>query len=329
MEKSISLQHDVPVFIQSIIDLVPVFEGRSVDWQVPMSFSESQIRMPKPLVSIIAPCYNAERFLEDAIRSIFAQDYENFEVIVVDDGSTDNSIAMLEALQQRYSFQLYRQANQGVSAALNHGLQYAQGVYLSTPDLDDIMLPSSVRLRAEYLDKHPEVGCVGALVSYMDCDGNMIKCQSRDHIEYLSFDDVLRGAVVVGAPVALYRMKAMRDANGYDPEIKVQDFQATLRIAHLGYEMHVIPQIVTRYRRHPNNLSRKYKVLLDADLRAIEPYRDHPEYQRGRTLLVNKALKYAAVADKRYAWKLLRSIPFKYADRTTWRRCMRLLFSYR
>jgi len=65
-------------------------------------------------------------------------------------------------------FQLYRQANQGVSAALNHGLRYAKGVYLSTPDLDDIMLPSSVRIRAEYLDNHPAVGCVGALISYMD-----------------------------------------------------------------------------------------------------------------------------------------------------------------
>ncbi|KPW79220.1 Glycosyl transferase, group 2 family protein [Pseudomonas syringae pv. cerasicola] len=295
----------------------------------PMMPSESQSLTPQPLVSIVAPCYNAERFLEAALQSIFAQDYGNFEVIIVDDGSTDNSIAMLESLQARYPFQLYRQANQGVSAALNHGLRHAKGVYLSTPDLDDIMLPFSLRIRAQYLDEHPEVGCVGALISYMDCDGNTIKCQSRDYIERLTFDDVLRGAVVVGAPVALYRMQAMRDANGYDPEIKVQDFQATLRIARLGYEMHVIPEVVTRYRRHPNNLSRKYKVLLEADLKSIEPYREHPEYQSGRTQVVNKALKYAAVADKRYAWSLLRTIPWKYFNGTTWRRCKRLLLSYR
>ena len=280
------------------------------------------------MVSIVAPCYNAERFLEVAIQSIFAQDYENFEVIVVDDGSTDNSIAMLESLQQRYPFQLYRQANQGVSAALNHGLRYAKGVYLSTPDLDDIMLPSSVRIRAEYLDNHPAVGCVGALISYMDSDGKEIKNQSRDYIERLTFDDILRGAVVVGAPVALYRMKAIKDAGGYDPQIRVQDFQATLKIAHLGYEIHVLPEIVTRYRRHPNNLSRKYKVLLEADLKSIEPYRDHREYQSGRTQAINKALKYAAVADKRYAWGLLFSIPWRQFNITTLRRCIRLLLCY-
>lgn len=294
-----------------------------------MTPSETQCSAPKPLVSIIAPCYNAERFLEAAIESIFSQDYDNFEVIIVDDGSSDNSIAMLEALQQRYTFQLYTQPNQGVSAALNHGLKYARGVYVSTPDLDDIMLASSVRIRAEYLDEHPQVGCVGALIQYMDCDGNNVKSQSRSEIERLQFDDILRGAVVVGAPVALYRMQAIKDAGGYDPEIKVQDFQMTLRIARKGYHIHVLPVIVTRYRRHPNNLSRKYKVLFDADLKSIEPYRDHPDYQAGRTQIVNKALKYAAVSDKRYAWSLLCSIPLKYVDRTTWRRCKRLLLSYR
>src|SRR5690606_8523744 len=121
-----------------------------------------------PLVSIVAPCYNAEKYLEEAIASIFAQDYPNFEVIIVDDGSSDNSIAMLRQLQQTHDFQLYAQANQGVSAALNHGLRYAKGDSVSTPDLDDIMLPQSVRIRVDYLDQHRQVGCVGALIIYID-----------------------------------------------------------------------------------------------------------------------------------------------------------------
>lgn len=115
-----------------------------------------------PLVSVVAPCFNAEKYLEEALRSIYAQDYPNFEVIIVDDGSTDASYAMLEQLQASYGFQLYRQRNQGVSAALNLGLQHARGDYVATPDLDDIMLPHSLSVRAEYLDQHPEVGCVGA-----------------------------------------------------------------------------------------------------------------------------------------------------------------------
>lgn len=278
-----------------------------------------------PLVSIIAPCYNAEKYLEAALVSIYAQDYRNFEVIIVDDGSTDNSIAMLDALRAKYDFQFYSQANQGVSAALNHGLKYAKGQYVCTPDLDDIMLPASVRLRAEYLDAHPEVGCVGALIVYMDSDGNDTKTQKLSGIRQLSFDEILGEALVVGAPVSLYRMDALKAVNFYDPDIKVQDFQMTLKIAHRGFGMHILPVSVTRYRRHPNNLSRRYKVLLEADMRTIAPYCEHPAYARGRTAIINKALKYAVVGDKAYAWKLLRSIPLRQINRITLRRIKRLL----
>ncbi len=278
-----------------------------------------------PLVSIIAPCYNAEKYLDVALSSIFAQDYQNFEVIIVDDGSSDNSLAMLRALQGKYDFQLYSQINQGVSAALNHGLKYAQGDYVCTPDLDDIMLPSSVRLRADYLNQHPEVGCVGALIIYMDSDGNDTKTQKLSGIQKLSFDEILGDAIVVGAPVSLYRMDALRSVDFYDPEIKVQDFQMTLKIASKGYEVHVLPVSVTRYRRHPNNLSRRYKILLDADMRTIAPYRSHPAYNRGLTAIINKALKYAVVNDKKYAWTLIRSIPLRQLNKTTFRRFKRLL----
>ena len=279
-----------------------------------------------PLVSIVAPCYNAEKYLEEAIQSIFGQEYPNFEVIVVDDGSTDNSVALLKQLQKTYDFQLYTQPNQGVSAALNHGLRYAKGDYVSTPDLDDIMLPQSLRVRVDYLNQRPNVGCVGALIIYMDSDGKTIKQQQRDQIRTYNFDQILSQAVVIGAPVALYRMSAMRSAGFYAPHLRVQDFQMTLRIARLGYEVHELPVCVTRYRRHPNNLSRKYKVLLQADLEAIEPYLSHPAYQSARTQLLNKALKYAVVEDKKEAWKLLRSIPWRHMNRTSFKRLKRLLF---
>ncbi|KAB0498615.1 glycosyltransferase family 2 protein [Pseudomonas vancouverensis] len=287
---------------------------------------QDQSVSPAPLISIVAPCYNAEKYLEEAIKSIFAQQYPNFEVIIVDDGSSDNSIEMLRELQKTYDFQLYTQRNQGVSAALNHGLRYAKGVYVSTPDLDDIMLPHSLSVRADYLDKNPRVGCVGALIIYMDSDGNTLKQQQRTKVRTYTFDEILRHAVVIGAPVALYRMSAMRQAGFYAPNLRVQDFQITLRIARLGYEVHELPVCVTRYRRHPNNLSRKYKVLLQADLDAIAPYANHPDYLSARTHLVNKALKYAVIEDKKEAWQLLRSIPWRHLNRTSLRRMRRLIF---
>ncbi len=289
--------------------------------------ASSQATEPQgaPLVSIVAPCYNAGKYLEEAIHSIFAQDYRHLEVIVVDDGSTDNSLAMLRQLQQNYDFQLYSQENQGVSAALNHGLKHAKGTYVATPDLDDVMLPHSIRVRAQYLDEHPQVGFVGALVIYMDSEGRTIKEQRRDHIQVYTFDDLLRDATVIGAPTALYRMSTLQHAGFYDPLLRVQDFQITLRIARLGYEIHELPISVTRYRRHPNNLSRKYRLMLKSDLQAIEPYRDHPAYELARTVLVHKALKYAVVEDRKEAWQLLRSIPWRHWNKTSFKRLKRLV----
>ncbi|WP_426150602.1 glycosyltransferase family 2 protein [Pseudomonas sp. DC3000-4b1] len=281
-----------------------------------------------PLISVIAPCYNAERYLEQALESIYAQDYPNFEVIIVDDGSSDRSLEMLRQLQPRYGFALYTQANQGVSGALNTGLKHARGVYVATPDLDDVMLPHSLSVRARYLDQHPDVGLVGALIHYMDEHGTLRKQQRPRGIRQLDFASILANGEVVGAPVSLYRMEALRAVEGYDPDIRVQDFQITLRIARRGYGVHIIPEVVTHYRRHPNNLSRRYKVLLESDLRTIEPYKGHPAYARGRVTLINKALKYAVIQDKRDAWRLLREIPWRLIDGTTLRRVKRLLFHY-
>ncbi|KAB5421342.1 glycosyltransferase family 2 protein [Pseudomonas aeruginosa] len=295
-----------------------------------------------PLVSVVAPCFNAEKYLEEALRSIYEQDYPNFEVIIVDDGSTDNSYAMLEQLQKVHGFQLYRQQNQGVSAALNFGLQHARGA-----DAADFRVLVEVRgAHAQRVRQHDVVQvrrgyvvaagvlqaevqrCADALVIYIDSEGQETKRQNGNRIRQLDFDYLLGNAYVCGAPVSLYRMEALRAAGFYDPEIKVQDFQMTLRIASQGYQIHKLPVLVTRYRRHPDNLSRRYKVLLDADLRTIAPYQSHPAYERGRTELVNKALKYAVVADKRHAWQLLRSLPLRQWNRTTFRRLKRFLLHH-
>lgn len=279
-----------------------------------------------PLVSVVVPCFNAMVYLDESLRSIYAQDYPNFEVIVVDDGSTDGSLEHLRQLQPAYGFRLYSQANAGVSAALNHGLGHARGVYVATPDLDDIMLPHSLSVRAAYLDEHPDVGSVGALVTYIDPQGKTLKSQSASAVTVWDFDTVLRESMVIGAPVSLYRMDVLRQVGFYEAGIRVQDFQMTLRITAAGYPIHVLPTLITRYRRHPNNLSRNYRVLLEADLKAIEPYRDHPAYEQGWVAVINKALKYAVVQNKRDAWRMLRMIPWRMMDRTTLKRVRRLLF---
>jgi alpha-1,6-rhamnosyltransferase len=292
------------------------------------SFAASTSDAEPPLVSIVAPCFNGIKYLEQALVGIFSQTYPNREVIIVDDGSSDGSLERLQELQDTYDFQLYSQANQGVSAALNFGLQFAKGKYVATPDLDDVMLPESLAVRVAYLEANPEVGVVSANSRYIDTEGNVLKDEKRNHASRYDFADILKNARVCGAPTALYRMQALRDAEFYDPAIKVQDFQITLRITHAGYVIDAIPVLITLYRRHPNNLSRRYKRVLEADLAAIEPYRQHPSYQQGRAALLHKALKYAVREDKPDAWRLISQIPLGQWNKVTIQRVKRLVLSW-
>ncbi|MCG8909489.1 glycosyltransferase [Pseudomonas sp. DP-17] len=296
---------------------------------MPTSSPDTEVPVDYPLISVLVPCYNRERYIEEALLSILGQDYPNFELIVVDDGSQDRSAEKIQALQQQHGFQFYRQANQGVSAALNAALSHARGELVATPDSDDIMLPGRLSLQARYLREHPQVGCLGGRAVYIDANGKHLKGGPGSAVRRYSFDELLGEAIAIGATVAMYRREAMERAGRYDPQIRIQDFQMTLKIAHLGYGVEVLPEVVSGYRRHEGNLSRTaYKNQLHYDRMAVAPYRDHPAYGSGMTCILNKALKQSVVNDKGYAWSLLLQLPPWRWNRITLRRVRHLLFKF-
>lgn len=284
-----------------------------------------------PLVSILVPCFNHEHYIEECLLSILRQDYDNFELIVVNDGSTDASAEKIEALRQIHGFQFYQQENQGVSAALNTALNHAQGEFIITHDSDDVMLEGRVRRQVAYMQEHPEVGLLGAKVIYIDAEGTRIKHRVSDHgeVQRWTFDELLASAYAVGAPVALYRREAIDKVGGYDPKIKVQDFQMTLKIARLDYRVDILPDFVTLYRRHDTNISKvEYKSQLTYDLQVIEAYKDSPAYELARLAVINKALKESVVADKPFARGLFASVPVYRWNRLTWKRFRHFIFKY-
>lgn len=112
-----------------------------------------------PLVTVIMPAYNAERFIADAINSVRRQTFENWELIVVNDGSTDNTKAVvLSIIDSRIRY--FEQPNHGVSNARNHALQYCAGDYIVFLDADDELTPDSLRLRAELAEANPHIAFV-------------------------------------------------------------------------------------------------------------------------------------------------------------------------
>ena len=113
------------------------------------------------LVSVIIPCYNGERFIDQSIASVYLQDYTPIELIVVDDGSTDGSAERIQAWKERFTqkgdtLKYLYQTNQGQAAATNYGLKHVTGQYLSLLDADDVFLPGSLSTRREFLEAHPD-----------------------------------------------------------------------------------------------------------------------------------------------------------------------------
>src|SRR5919112_291203 len=124
-----------------------------------------------PLVSVVIPCYNQAHFLGEAIESVLAQSYPNFEIIVVDDGSTDDT----SEVAGRYpKVRLVRQENQGLSGARNAGLARSEGEYVVFLDADDRLLPEALETGLEYLDAHSECAFASGRYRFIGGDGSFL-----------------------------------------------------------------------------------------------------------------------------------------------------------
>lgn len=136
--------------------------------------------------SVIIPCYNYEKYIEESIKSVLLQDFDGFELIVVNDGSQDNSLDAIYRAVEKYKksskaigVKVIDQENKGVSAALNKGINSSVGEYILTHDADDIMCEGRIRLQVNYLEKNPEVGCVGGKTQRIDANNNVVSVKSR------------------------------------------------------------------------------------------------------------------------------------------------------
>lgn len=129
-------------------------------------------KMIAPLVSIVMPVFNDERFLKEAIESILSQTLTDFELIVINDGSTDSSKAILDTYLKDIRLKVFDQENQGLVAALNRGCSLAKGKYIARMDGDDISLPRRLEKQVAFLETHENAGVVGAWTALIDEENN-------------------------------------------------------------------------------------------------------------------------------------------------------------
>lgn len=275
-----------------------------------------------PLVTIITPAYNRADLIGATIESVLEQDYPHLEYIVLDDGSSDRTLAMIKEYDGRLRWESH--ANIGETATVNRGFALARGEIIGVVNSDDPLLPGAVSKLVAALLAHPE-----AVVAYPDwqmIDGDGVTLQVVRTYDYHGPAEMVRRHYCLPGPGALFRRRVVDELGGRDPAFRyVGDLDFWFRAALIGPLLRV-PEVLATFRSHGDSatVSQQGSAMADEHLALVEKFfrrRDlPPAVQEIRAEAIGSACFVAATvcgAGARrqkldYLWRALRASPAKY-----------------
>ena len=221
-------------------------------------------------VTVQIPVYNGEKYLKECLESILNQSFTDFECLIIDDGSSDGSAAVIESFRDPRVRFVRNERNMGISLTRNRGFDLARGEYIALMDCDDVCPPERLARQVAFMDAHPEVGICGSWVQEMYPDGQMIKEQLR---RYPQDDAPIRRMMMQDCPLwnpSLMLRKSMVRQHRlyYNPDFKLgEDFDLVVRAAAVT-QLANIPEALLYYRRHENQIStrRTFEAHRNANL---------------------------------------------------------------
>jgi glycosyltransferase involved in cell wall biosynthesis len=224
----------------------------------------------QPLVSVIIPVYNGGRYLRACLESVFAQTYRPFEVIVVDDGSTDDSGIIAQSFAEvRY----IQQTNQGVAAARNNGIEAACGEFYAFLDQDDLWKPEKLKLQIDYLQSHPELGYTLTQQQFFLEQGATLPAWFRKDLLSVVHTGWVLGTLVVRRTTIA---QVGNFATGYSA---ANDSDWFFRAKAAEIPMAVVPELLLLKRIHEANDSGRAKEILSELLKVVKTSLDRQRSQ--------------------------------------------------
>ena len=212
-----------------------------------------------PIVSVLLPVYNGDRYLAAAIESILGQSFRDFELLIIDDGSTDRSRQRLE----RYAAQddrirLISRENRGLVYTLNEMLGLARGEFLARMDADDVSLGDRLALQVKFLQQHSDYVCVGGAYDLIDPKGRTVLHSVMPETNPAIQQALLSGQTIINHPCAMIRRSALQQIGGYNEAMRtVEDLDMLLRLGEIGLLAN-LPDTVLKYRFHRQSVSAKH-----------------------------------------------------------------------
>jgi GT2 family glycosyltransferase len=222
-----------------------------------------------PRVSIIIPAYNAERTILETIASLQQQTFTDFELIVINDGSTDGTVARLESLEEP-RLRVYSDLNGGLPVARNRGMARAKGEFLTFIDADDLWTPEKLADQVEALDNCPEAGVAYSWTAFIDAQNRYLYAKTPVEFEGDVYPRLLVENFIASGSNILVRRAIAESAGQFDPTLKsAEDWDYYLRLAARCAFVRV-PKYQILYRRSPQSMSANVAVMEENGLRVIE-----------------------------------------------------------
>lgn len=259
-----------------------------------------------PALSVVMTAYNSADYLGQAVESVLSQSFTNFEFVIVDDGSTDDTAQILQYYAGRDDrINVITQANQGTPTAINVGMKATRSDVIARMDADDRMLPTRLEKQLDYLHQHPEATVISCLAHYINHKNEVI---GKNYSDLLTIEDCQRYVaedriIFCLHPGAMFRKQAILEIGGYRRSmIYAQDIDLWNRLADHGHYTIVMPEILMEYRVHPRASMTKVKQRSD-----IARWVIHCARQRRRGMPELSLLEYRArLADSPWRDKVKR-----------------------
>lgn len=218
------------------------------------------VKTSNPLVSAIIPCYNAAKFLPEAIESVISQTYDNIEIIVVNDGSTDDTDLVVSPYLDK--IQYVKQANAGPAAARNNGISHANGEYIAFLDADDLWCADKIQKQVEIIGASTDIALVySKFENFCNDTGEKLSVMPDSTPSGLLFDLILQKNIIA-LPSVLLRKSKLIEVGGFDESlVTAEDTNLWLKIAY-KYPIQAIPEVLFYRRMHRGNISSRVDIAV-------------------------------------------------------------------
>jgi alpha-1,3-rhamnosyltransferase len=236
----------------------------------------------QPLVSMLIPSFNHGEYVQACIKSVISQDYQNIELMIIDDGSVDDSVQKIRQLipecQSRFArFEFRSRPNKGLANTINEALEWSGGEYFASIASDDWLYANKTSILLENFDEDENLAGVFGGCELVDENGSVTRTISPPP-QYYEYDDVILREHTIMASAQLLRLDSVRAVGGYQPGIYIEDWYMWLQLTRNNYKLKVISEPLAKYRQHDSNISKNAWKMYEARKTILQAHKEHRYY---------------------------------------------------